>query len=560
MERSDFVIVGGVAAGPKTAATLARRLPNATITLYQKESRISYATCGMPFFASGEISGFEELIKTPFGVTRDVEFFRNSRGFNAVTGSEVVSIDRKAKSVTVRMVETGEMFEHGYGKLVLATGAVPNSPHFPVPDTPVVRHFTRPEDALHFRSLVERGQIENVVIIGSGFIGCELVESMGDMWGINTTLVEKEEHLLPYALDADMAAIVQRQMEKHDVRVITSAAVDRIELNNEGAPVVHVRDHGEFPCDYVFLCVGVHPNVALAEDTGIEIGQFGGIAVNEHMQTSDPDIYAGGDCVESTHRLTGRKLYLPMGSIANRHGRIIAENLAGHPARFNGVLGAFVMRLFDLNIGTVGLSDGAAIAAELDTLQIWGSFSDKPDYFPESKTFVLKMVYENGTDRLLGIQAVGEGDISCRIDVFSSFLQRGAVVDDLFDFEHSYAPPFSEALDPLYQMASIAIARKRGMSILGPEDNATGEGNTVWIDVREPDEVAAAPLPLECGNGKSVAIPLNEIVERAGDFDPNDRIVVVCKRGARSYQAAVILKARKFVDVNILGGGLQAMS
>ena len=560
MDRSDFVIVGGVAAGPKTAATLARRLPGAKITLYQKETRLSYATCGMPFFASGEISGFDELTKTAFGVVRDEEFFHSSRGFDAVTGAEVISINRETKTVTVRMVETGETFEHGYGKLVLATGAEPNVPHFPVPVSPMVRHFTRPDDAMHFRSLAERGQVENVVIIGSGFIGCELVEAMCDMWGINTTLVEKEDHLLPYALDADMAAIVQRQMEKHDVKVITGAAVDRVELNNDGAPVVHVREHGEFPADYVFLCVGVHPSVALAKEAGLEIGKFGGIVVDEHMQTSDPDIYAGGDCVESTHRLTGRKLYLPMGSIANRHGRVIAENLAGFPAKFNGVLGAFVLRLFELNIGTVGLSADAAKVAELDMSEVWGSFTDKPDYFPESKSFVLKMVYENGTDRLLGMQAIGEGDINRRIDVFSSFLQREAVIDDLLDFEHSYAPPFSEALDPLHQMAGIAIAKKRGMNILGPGDRVTSEGNAVWIDVREKDEVAAAPLPPEYGNGKAVAIPLNEVVARIGELNPDDRIVVICKRGARSYQAAVLLKARKFVDVNILGGGLQALS
>ncbi len=561
MKKSDFVIIGGVAAGPKAAATLARRLPEASITLYQKEDELSYATCGMPFFASGEISGFEELLKTAFGVTRDADFFRSSRGFEAVTGAEAVRIDRDRKTVTVRMLATDEIFEHQYDKLVLATGALPNMPHFEVGDSPFIRSFTRPEDAREFRKVAEKGQIGEVAIVGSGFIGCELAEAVTDMWGIAATVIEKENQILPYVLDPEMAAIVERDMSRRDIQVWTDCAVEKIELGEDGRPVVRTCDHDPIAVDYVFLCVGVHPNVDLAREAGLEIGSYGGIVVDDTMRTSDPEIYAGGDCVESTHQLTGGTLYLPMGSIANRHGRVIAENLSGHETRFPGVLGACILRMFDLNVGSVGLNERAASAAGLKTKAVWGSFTDKPDYFPEAKSFVLKMVYDERTDALLGLQAVGAGDICRRIDVFSSFLQRKGAVEDLFDFEQAYAPPFSEALDPLHHMAGIARALQRGMNFVSPDAILNGADAAIFVDVREPDEIEAESLSNIAGNRDSeiIAVPLNYLKGRLADIPNGKPLVVLCKRGARAYQAAVILKAGGYKDVKVVGGGLQAL-
>jgi len=562
MKNSDFVIIGGVAAGPKTAATLARRLPKATITLFQKEEWMSYAPCGLPYFASGELSSFEELTLTPYGVARDPAFFKGAKGVEAITGAEVVHIDRKKKAVTVRMVKSGETFEHAYGKLVIATGAAPNIPPFPVPESPLVRPFTRPDDAVNFRRMAEQGKVAKVVIVGAGFIGCELIDAVRDMWGIEATLIELEDQLLPSVLDPEMAAIVRRVLSREGVNVITAAEVKGIELDSNGKPVVRVQGGGKIATDYVFLCLGVHPQTTLARECGLTIGETGGIVVDRNLQTSDPDIYAGGDCIESFHQITGEKFFLSMGSLANRHGRVIAENLAGGDAEFPGLLGAFLLKVKDMNVGSVGLSQQAAERAGFKAKVVWGTFPDKPDFHPDKQTFVLKLVYNESDGRLLGLQGVGMGNICRRVDVFSSFLQRKAALDDLVDFEHGYAPPYSEPLDPLYQMATIAQVQQHGMSFISPgSDFSTFSRETLWLDVRETEEAATKPLPSAIADTSQnvVNVPLNNVRERLDKLERGKKIIVVCQRGSRSYQAALTLKQAGFDDVHVLGGGLAAL-
>lgn len=559
MEKSDFVIIGGVAAGPKTAATLARRLPRARITLFQREKEISYGTCGMPYFASGDINSFEELTFTSYGTPRDSEFFAKTKGFEAVTGAEVIDINRDKKTVTVRLIGTNKTIEHGYDKLVLATGAVPNRPPFPVPESDRIRHFTRPEDAIAFRQLAQQGKIGRALIVGGGFIGCEVAEAAGGLWGIEVTLVEKEPHLLPQILDPEMAMIVQRELANQDVEVLTGREIEKIEIDAEGNPTADVTAKGTITADYVFLCLGVRPNTTLAKKCGLEIGATGGVVVNSKMQTSDPEIYAGGDCVESVSRVTGVPCYIPMGSLANRHGRAIAENLAGNERNCPGVTGAFLVKVFDVNCGAVGFSEAAAQRQGLKTQSVWGSFPDRPDYYPEVQTFVLKMVYDISTNRLVGLQAVGKGDICRRIDVFSSFLTRRATVNDLLDFEHGYAPPYAEAFDPLHHMAAMAQAQQHGLSFISPTTDLNAlSGETQLLDVREVEECQGSPWPGLGESHQPVNIPLNDLRERLVELDAGKRTVIICKRGPRSYQAALILKEAGFEQVDILAAGLQS--
>ncbi|MFH1373627.1 MAG: FAD-dependent oxidoreductase [bacterium] len=562
MDRSDFVIIGGVAVGPKTAATLARRLPNAGITLFQKEEQISYAQCGLPYIASGELGDLKELTVTPYGVVRDTDFFRNTKGFEAITGAEVIGIDREKKIVSVRMNQSGETIKHAYGKLVIATGAVPNQPPFPVPDSPLVRSFTRPDDAVSFRRLAEQGKVGQVVIVGGGFISCELVDAVRDMWGIEATLVEKENQLLPFVLDFEMAAIVRRTISGNGVKVLTETTVDRIDLDADGRPVVHIAGHGAISTDYVFLCLGVHPETTLAHKCGLEVGETGGIVVDSHLQTSDQDIYAGGDCIESWHQVTGEKFFLSMGSLANRHGRVIAENLAGGNVEFPGTLGAFLLKVLDVNVGSVGLSQQAAEKAGFGAKAVWGTFPDKPDYHPDKQMFVLKLVYNESDGKLLGIQGVGAGDVCRRVDVFSSFLRYRGTLDDLIDLEHGYTPAYSEPLDPLYQMATIAAGQRNGMDFIDPGSDFSGfTGRIVWLDVRETEEADTKPLPVaisEMGQ-RVVNIPLNDLRGRLDELEHGKKMIVVCQRGSRSYQAALTLKQSGFDDVHVLGGGLATL-
>ncbi len=554
---SDVIIIGGVAAGPKTGAALARRAPNLSIVLFQRESYISYGSCGLPYFASGDIPTFMELTRTSYGVERSPDFFRDTKGFDVVTGAEVVSIDRSAKTVKVRETATGAIHTHGYGTLVIATGAHPTTPPFTVAESPLIRFFTRPDDALSFRKLAERGGIGSLVIIGGGYIGCELAEA-ATVWGFDTTLIERESQLLSGGFDYEIAAHARRELESGGINIRTDSTVQKISLV-DGRPLVELADTS-VGADYVIVCLGVSPESGLARDCGLEIGERGGILVDEHLRTSDKDIYAGGDCVEVINILTGGRSYFPLGSLANRHGRVIAENIAGNRARFTGALGAALVKVCNINMGCVGLSETQAIASGISCECVWGGFADKPDYYPESKEIVLKMIYRPDDGRLLGLQAAGAGDICRRIDVFSSMLQHGARIDDLLEFEHGYAPPYSEALDPLHHLASLARARARGLRMLPPcvvssrYERIVG-GRFIWLDIRE-SEHFAANKPVVYAEGNYVHIPLNDLRARIGELDKNNVYVIMCGRGSRSYQAWSILHAAGFTRAYVAGAGL----
>lgn len=548
------VIIGGVAAGPKSGTVLARRMPKAEIVLFQREKNISYGTCGLPYFASGDIESFTELINTSYGTPRDPGFFKKTKGITVRPETEVISIDRSAKNVKVKDLKSGEEFEESYDKLVIATGAYPVKAPFEIPESDRIGHFTRPEDAINFRKKAETGQVGKAVVIGGGFIGCELAEAASSLWGIETVLIEKEDQLLPYVLDKEMSLIVEREMARQEVEVHLGTTVEKITLSGDGNPVVHIEGES-IETDYIFLCLGVKPEVSLARESSLDLGTTGGIRVDKHLRTSDSDIYAGGDCIESYNLISKQPLYIPMGSLANRHGRVIAENIAGGDETFNGVTGAFFVKVFDKNVGAVGLSEIAAKNCGIETETVWGSFPDKPDYYPEVKTFVLKLVYEKNTERLLGLQAIGNGDIFRRIDVMSTFLHDGKKIDDLFDFEHGYAPPYSEAMDPLHQLAGLAKAKARGMDIAC--FNFDKNGDVTWLDVREPEEISALPWPSDDGQIIK-SITLNDLREHLNKLDKEKQIYIVCRRGARSYQAALILKNAGFKKVAVLGGGTQA--
>lgn len=552
--RSDVVIIGGVAAGPKTAATLMRRNPNLKVTLFQKEDKLSYATCGMPYFASGDVDSFKDLTLTNYGVERDACFFEQSKGFKAVTQTEVIKIDRDNKIVTLKNLSSGETFEHGYGKLVIATGAYPVKPIFEIEDNPNIRNFVTPDDAINFRKLAQTGQVDKVVVIGGGFIGCEVAEAAAGLWGIDTTIIERENQLLPFVLDPEMAALAKAEMTNQGVTVHTGVSVSEIKNSDESIEVA--LDNGDkVTCDYLFICIGVKPRIALAQECGLEIGATGGIKVNAKMQTSDPDIYAGGDCVESINQISQKECFIPMGSLANRHGRVIAENITGNATEFPGTLGAFLVKVFDQNVGSVGFNVASAKKAGFECKAVWGAFPDKPEYYPENESIMLKMIYDSKNMQLLGLQAVGKGDICRRIDVFSSFLQHKSKIADLLNLEHGYAPPYAEALDPLHHMAGMAIAQQKGIRFIAPIEDFSQLSDPIWLDVRETDEIESKPLHMLADEREVVIIPLGGLRKSLDKLDQNRNIVVICRRGPRSYQAALILKAAGFDKVHVLAGG-----
>jgi NADPH-dependent 2,4-dienoyl-CoA reductase/sulfur reductase-like enzyme/rhodanese-related sulfurtransferase len=554
---SDYAIIGGLVCGPKTAAALARRMPKAKITIFEKGERISYGSCGLPYFASGDINSFEELTRTAYGLVRNQDFFRDCKGFEIKTGMEVIAIDRKRKVIQIRDAKSGEVMEHGYDKLIIAAGSEPVQPPFSIPTSDRIRNFARPEDAIHFRALAEKGKIGSAIILGGGFIGCELAETCGGMWGIETTLAEKEYGLLPDILDKEVSSMVEAELRRKKVELILGATAVKVEIDSDGLPTLYLSNNKTVSADFLFLCMGARPNIRLAKEAGLAIGPAGGILVNSRMQTSDSDIYAGGDCVELTHQLGGHKINLSMGSLANRHGWIIAENLAGNPTEFPGVLGAALIKIFDINVGAIGLSEQAARKAGYETSAVWGSFTDKPDYYPDKKGLTLKMVYSATDNRLLGLQAVGNGDICRRIDDFSIFLQKKGTIDDLISFEHGYAPPYADAMDPLHHLAAMAVAKRRGIEFINPID--IRDGDWVILDVREIAEAEAEPLPGLVSKENYFNIPIGQLTRNLNRLNYDMKIAAVCKRGPRAYQAAVTLKNAGFQNVRIIGGGIQML-
>lgn len=560
---SNVVIIGGVAAGPKTGAALARRMPDIKITLFQREEYISYASCGMPYFASGDVNSFNSLTMTSYGVERSVDFFKKTKGFDVITGSEVTSIDRNTKTVTVRTIADGSVYTHGYGTLVIATGARPVRPSFPVPDHPNIRYFTSPDDALYFKKTAQQGKLNSVVIVGGGYIGCEMAEAVR-VWGFETTLIERESQVLPATLDADIAEFVKSEMVRNGVNVITGASVTSIQTK-ENRLSLDVTNNGVLEADYVILCLGVRPEASLAASCGLSIGKTGGIIVDEHMRTSDAAIYAGGDCVELKHGVTGIGAHVPLGSLANRHGWIIAENISGKAASFSNVLGASVIKVFGLNTGCTGITENAARAHGIDVEYVLAAFSDKPFYYPDANDIVLKMVFAKDTRTLLGLQAAGRGDICRRVDVFSSLLRNHANINDLLAFEHGYAPPFSEALDPLHHMGSIALAMDRGLSFINPlraiayfVKNEVPSGAMI-LDVRETVQYTANPWP-EAGNPRILHIPLNDLRDRLHELDTSKEYHILCGKGARAYQAWTILHNAGFPRAHVIAGGMTFLS
>ncbi|MBD3233733.1 MAG: pyridine nucleotide-disulfide oxidoreductase [candidate division Zixibacteria bacterium] len=553
-EVMNIVIIGGVATGPRAAARLKRLLPEANITLVNESSKLSYGACGLPYFASGDISDINELYKTSFGIIRDEEYFRDTKGFSVLTPYRAENINRIEKVVHVTQVENGEKSSLEYDYLVIATGASPIRLDIPGAESDRVRTFSRPDDASYYRKLAETGQLGSVCIVGAGFIGCELCESFTALWGIETTVIEKEAHVLPTILDEEMAALVQAEMIKNGVTVKCGATVAGFDEGNDS---VTVNLGGEtLSVDQVVMAVGFTPNSVLAKDCGLIIGETGGISVNDHLQTSEPSIYAGGDCVESYHRILNRGVFIPLGSIANRHGRLIANNIAGREDTFPGAVGSLVVKIFDINVAATGITEKCAKENNINASCVWGSFIDKAEYYPEWEYVYCKMVYERDSGRLLGLQAVGPGDVTRRVDIFAQLLHQSATLDDLLDIEAAYSPPYATALDPLYVLGCIAKNQEEdSINAVNPEFLAESDfGDVNLIDVREDEEREAEPLKVR--NANLVEIKLGDLRTRASDLRSESKAMVVCHRGVRGYEGARILKNAGYENVAYLGGGV----
>jgi NADPH-dependent 2,4-dienoyl-CoA reductase/sulfur reductase-like enzyme/rhodanese-related sulfurtransferase len=555
--KMKVVIIGGVATGPKAAARLRRLNPGAEITLIERGKFLSYAGCGMPYFVGGDVEDWRSLNATPAGIPRDSFFFRNVKNLNVRDRTLARSIDRKNKTVDIVHVETGEVGTIPYDTLVLATGGEP----IPLPvegsDLNNVFRLWQPEDAIAMREVVTVGDPKTAVIIGGGLIGVEMTEAL-TRWGLHVTLVEMMPHILPGLLDEEVAAYLTRYLRSEGVDILTGSRVTKILGNDEGNVTHVITTDGEIQSDMVLIAIGVRPNMKLAKEAGLEIGKMGGIAVNEYLQTSDPDIYAGGDCVENVHLITGEKVFVPLGSTANKHGRVIADNIMGNKEKFKGVLGTGVVKVFDYNVGKTGLTESQAREAGFDVVTTLSPAMDSAHYYPTHKPVLLKLIADRKTKKLLGIQAVGFGETVKRVDVIATALTFGATVDDLPALDLGYAPPYSTAVDIAAHAANVLCNKISGIArALTPVEVKMkverGE-DFIWLDVRTPAEYKKERIQ----DPRIKLIPLGMLRQRLHELPRDKEIVTFCKFSLRGYEAQTILDGEGYTDVTFMDGGIEA--
>jgi NADPH-dependent 2,4-dienoyl-CoA reductase/sulfur reductase-like enzyme/rhodanese-related sulfurtransferase len=529
----EVVIAGAGAVGMKTASRLRRRNPEAEITVVESGKWISFSRCGLPYFLEGKVSSLDDLRKTPYGALRDENFFRELKKVKVLTETKALEIDRERK--TLKVSKNGSEDEINYDYLVIATGARAVRPRISGMDSERVVGLYSPEDAKKILRFIEEGA-KKAAVIGGGFIGLEACEALR-MLGLEVTLIEALDRVAPAMLDAEMSRLVSAHLREKGVNVLTSTKVEKIVDN--GALKIHT---------------GKEIEVDFAVKAGLEVGKTGGIVVNEKLQTKDEFIYAGGDCVETKNLLTGEKMIAPFGDVANKHGRVIADNILGGNARFRGVIGTAIMKVFDFSVGVTGLTEERARNFFRVSSVLFSGF-DRTHYYFGVGVVRMKIVFEEETRRVLGAQIVGNGIVDKRIDVIATAILGKMTLDDLEQLDLAYAPPYSPAIDPVITAAYVAKNKLEGLfKAVKAEDvkQMLQKGEDFLIlDVRT--EAEAKNMKINLPN--IINIPLTELRNRAKELPREKLIVVACPLGLRAYEASRILISEGFNKVKVLEGG-----
>lgn len=539
-----IVIIGAVAAGTSAAAKARRNNEDAEIIIYEKDSFISYSGCGMPYYIGGEVESTDEL--TP----RSPGFFKSKYDVAIHTLHEVLSISPDAKSVAVKDLTTGDIFTDHYDKLVIATGAKANIPPIKGADARHVFTLRNINDMNRIKANIETNRPHSAAIIGTGFIGLEVCENLKGL-GMEVTLLEKLPQVTP-GLDSDMAVYVQNHIQQSGVSVLTGVSIAEITENS-----VVLSNSKEIKADIVLISTGVRPNTELAAAAGIELGVVGAIRVNTKMQTNIPDIYACGDCIEQYHVVTGKPIYRPLGSTANKTGRIAGDSMTGGSLEFRGILGTGIFKIFDMTVAQTGLSEREARELGYDVAVCHNIKPNRPEYM-HGKEMVIKGIADKETGRLLGTQIVGYEGVDKRIDVFVTAITFKAKVEDLFHLDLAYAPPFSTTKDPVMYTGMIlenAIHGNRPL-ITAQELDAlmqSGEKYTV-IDAR----VAAQYEKNHVETARNV--PHEKLRGIAETLDKDAITVTYCNKGTTGNAAQNILLGKGLKKVYNLSGGQKQYS
>lgn len=506
-----LIIIGGVAAGTKAASKARREDNNLKITLYTEEKYISYSACGMPYYIQGVIPSEQRLL------VRSPEEFKERENIDIKILHRVTKIDPENNKVTVKNLETEEGFEDEYTNLLISTGSRAIVPELEGVDTNKVYKLKTIDDAIKIKEAVKSAK--RGVIIGGGYIGVEMAEALHSL-GMETTVIERAPQVLT-TFDPDLAYQVQRHMEEKGVKVLvnTDASGELEEIKQ---------------ADIIIMAVGVRPNIDLAREAGVKIGETGAIKVNERMQTSIPNIYAAGDCAETHNRITGKDVWIPLGSTANKQGRIAAMNITGEYAEFGGVLGSLVVKVFDFTASKSGLSEKEAKMLGLEYEIAIVPHRDRSGYMPNARDIIVKMIAERKTGRLLGVQAIGEGDADKRVNVVASAMTGNMTVFDFMQSDLTYAPPYSPAIDPLLIAAQILENKiKKQVVSISPQELQKLSGASV-IDIR--------------------GLSTEELAEKILK-DSRKGVFLCCDRGMRSYLETLRLREKGCNDVGFVDGG-----
>jgi NADPH-dependent 2,4-dienoyl-CoA reductase/sulfur reductase-like enzyme/rhodanese-related sulfurtransferase len=554
------VIVGGVAGGASCAARLRRLDEKAEILMVERGPYVSYANCGLPYHVGGVIEQESSLL------VFTAQMFRAMFAIDARANTEAISISPKKKTVDLRNVTTGEVTTEKYDKLVLSPGAAPIRPPLPGIDLPGIFSVRTVPDARVIREWIERGSSDlpeehtssgfrslekpkRAVVVGGGYIGLEMAENLVHR-GLEVTIVEMLDQVMA-PLDPECARLVERHLEKNGVRLALSDAVAGFKQTANGSLEVLTKSGKAHPADIVILAIGVRPETSLAKAAGLEIGQRGGIRVDEHMRTSDPDIFAVGDAVEVKDFVTGEWSLIPLAGPANRQGRIAADVIAGRDSRFRGTQGTSVIGIFGGTVAATGANEKLLTRlGQTDFEKVYLFPNSHAGYYPGAKTIVLKVIFRKSDGRLLGAQALGMDGVEKRIDALAMAIQMGATVYDLEEAELCYAPPFGSAKDPVNFAGMVPANLLRGDMPLCHWDSVDGK---FLLDVRNPPEVAAEAVP------GAVNIPLPQLRERLGELPRDREINIICRSGGRAYWATRILMQNGF-KARIISGGMLSRS
>jgi len=556
--RKRIVVIGGSAAGPKAAAKARRIDENAEVIIIQKDADLSMASCGYPYYVGGYFDDRNMLLATPTGVTRDPKFYMNAKAIDARTSTEVTLIDRAKKKLELKNLLTGETSCLDYDKLIIATGSVPKMPPVPGANLQGITTLQSMKDADYLRKVGDEGSIKKAVVIGGGLIGIETCEAL-QLADIEITVIEMLPQLLTF-LDWDLAKLVENHVRSKSANVITGNGIAEFLGENGVLTGVKLANGIELPCELAVVAIGVSPNTKLAKAAGLEIGPTGGIAVNEFMQTSDPDIYAAGDCIETTNRITGKKVLAPYGDLANLEGRVAGENaVLGNTVTFPGTIQTGICKVFDFAAGATGLSEAAAQKAGFENIvTVINASPDKPG-FMRGALLITKLVACGKTGKILGAQCVGPGNVSRQIAQWAMSIMGGLTVEDMVNADLPYAPPFSLAIDhgiaAAHLMQNKMKGRLKGITPREVKAKLDAGEKPFLLDVRGPDEYEVIRL----GIGETL-IPLGALRKRLCELpqDKNIEMITFCKISLRGYEAALILEANGYKNVKVMEGGIAA--